>query len=119
MASIKESIDQLLGMDGAMCAAVVDSNSGMVLGSGGSGIDIEIAAAGNTEVVRAKLKTARALGLKQSIEDILITLESQYHIIRPFARHEGLFLYFVLDKQRGNLALARRKAPDVDNDMKA
>lgn len=118
MASIKESLDQLLGMDGALCASVVDSNSGMILGSVGSGLDMEVAAAGNTEVVRAKLKTMRALGLKDNIEDILITLGTQYHIIRPSSRHEGLFIYFVLDHQRGNLALARRKVLDVEKDLK-
>ena len=51
------------------------------------------------------------------IEDILITLGKQYHIIRPSSRQEGVFLYFVLDKQRSNLAMARRKTQDVDKEM--
>jgi predicted regulator of Ras-like GTPase activity (Roadblock/LC7/MglB family) len=117
MADIKNSLDALMTIDGAMCAAVVDSSSGMILGSIGSGVDIEIAAAGNTEVVRAKMKTMRALGLNEVIEDMLITLGKQYHIIRPSARKEGIFIYFVLDKQRANLAMARRKTLDVDKDM--
>ena len=37
MATIKESLDQLLAVDGALCAAIVDSSSGMILGQGGSG----------------------------------------------------------------------------------
>jgi hypothetical protein len=80
-------------------------------------VDLEVAAAGNTEVVRAKLKTMRALGLNDVIEDILITLGKQYHIIRLSARKEGVFLYYVLDKQRANLAMARRKAQDVDKEL--
>ena len=104
-------------MDGALCAAVVDSSSGMLLGSAGSGVDMEIAAAGNTEVVRAKMKTMRALGLNDVIEDILITLGKHYHIIRPSSRKEGVFTYFVLDRQRSNLAMARRKVQDVDKEM--
>ena len=59
MATIKQTLDELLSLDGALCAAVVDSTSGMILGSAGSGVDIEVAAAGNTEVVRSKLKTMR------------------------------------------------------------
>ena len=74
MTSINQSMQELLSIDGAMCAALVDSSSGMILGQLGSGVDREIAAAGNTEVVRAKLKTMRALGITDAIEDILITL---------------------------------------------
>ena len=117
MANIKQSLDELLTADGAMCAAVVDSASGMMLGSAGSGVDLEVAAAGNTEVVRAKHKTMRQLGLNDVIDDILITLGKQYHIIRPIARKEGTFIYFVLEKSKSNLALARRKAQDVERDL--
>ncbi|MBP7606032.1 MAG: hypothetical protein KAY08_03985 [Giesbergeria sp.] len=117
MSSIKQSMDQLLSCDGALCAALVDSSSGMVLGQAGSGVDIEIAAAGNTEVVRAKMRTMRDLGLNDAIEDILITLGKQYHIIRPMSRKEGLFIYLVLDKTRSNLALSRRKVLDVEKEL--
>lgn len=57
MAGIKQSMDDLMTVDGAMCAALVDSSSGMILGQIGSGVDLEVAAAGNTEVMRAKMKT--------------------------------------------------------------
>lgn len=117
MTAINQSMQDLLSIDGAMCAALVDSASGMILGQVGSGVDLEVAAAGNTEVVRAKMKTMRALGLTDTIEDILITLGKQYHIIRPMAKHEGLFLYIVLDKSKSNLAMARRKVLDVEKDM--
>jgi hypothetical protein len=117
MATIKQGLDELMVADGALCAAVVDANSGMLLGSIGSGVDLEVAAAGNTEVVRAKLKTMRALGLNDVIEDILITLGKQYHILRPMARKEGVFIYLVLDKSKSNLALARRKVLDVEKDL--
>lgn len=117
MANIKHSLDELLTLDGAMCASVVDSNSGMMLGSAGTGVDLEVAAAGNTEVVRAKMKTMRSLGLNDVIDDILISLGKQYHIIRPLSRKEGVFIYYVLDKSKSNLALARRKAQDVEREL--
>lgn len=117
MTTIKQTLEELMTIDGAMCAAVVDSTSGMMLGSIGSGVDLEVAAAGNTEVMRSKVKTMRALGLSDVIEDILITLGKQYHIIRPASRKEGVFLYLVLDKQRSNLAMARRKTQDVDKEL--
>lgn len=117
MANIRQTLEDLLTCDGAMCASIVDSESGMMLGSAGAGIDLEIAAAGNTEVVRAKLKTMRQLGLNDVIDDILITLGKQYHLIRPCSRKEGVFIYFVLDKAKSNLALARRKLQDVDKTL--
>ena len=117
MANIKQSMDELMSCDGALCAALVDSSSGMILGQIGSGVDLEVAAAGNTEVVRAKLRTMRDLGLNDSIEDMLITLGKQYHIIRPMQKKEGLFVYLVLDKTKSNLAMARRKTLDVEQGM--
>ena len=117
MATIKQSLDELMKLDGILCIAVVDSGSGMLLGSAGSGINIEVAAAANTEVVRAKLKAMRALGLNDKIEDILITLGKQYHILRPLSAKEGVFLYGVFDRHRANLALARLKLQEVEKDL--
>jgi hypothetical protein len=117
MANLTEALNDMLSIEGALVAAVVDSGSGMLLGHVGSGIDMELAAAGNTEVVRAKLRTMKMLNLGDQIDDILITLSKQYHIIRPLASREGLFIYLVLDKSRSNLALARRKVADVEKTM--
>ena len=117
MANLNDSLNELMTMDGALCAAVVDYSSGMMLGSVGSGVDMELAAAGNTEVVRAKMKTMKALGLNDTIDDILITLGKQYHLIRPSQKLAGIFVYYVLDKARSNLALARRKVADVESNM--
>ena len=114
MAALKDSLAELMTIDGAMAVALVDGNSGMMLGSAGGGVDLDVAAAGNTEVVRSKMKTMKALKLNDEIEDILITLGRQYHIIRPVASKPGLFFYIVLDRGRSNLALARRKVLDVE-----
>ena len=118
MADIRRTLDGLMNLEGAMCAAVVDYNSGMMLGSAGSGLDMEVASAGTTEVVRAQMNMIDALGLhNEIIDDMLISLGTQYHIIRPSARNDGVFLYLVLDRKHGNLAMARRKTQDADKDL--
>lgn len=109
-----EGIEILLQIDGALAAAIVDSDSGMVVASGGTGVDIELAAAGYTEVMRAKLRNIRNLGLVGGIEDSLLTLETQYHIVRPIAAYPDVFMLLILDRAKSNLAMARLKLRQLD-----
>ena len=115
--NITKSLEALMEIEGVLVAALVDAETGMVMGKEGSGMDVELAAAGNSEVVKAKLRIMHQLGLKGGIEDILITLTKQYHIIRPTAIQEGLFFYVVLDRVRANLALARLGILKVEKNL--
>ena len=121
MAELETSLKECMTIAGAIGAALVDYTSGMTLGTAGGGrdLDLEVAAAGNTEVVRAKVRTMSELKLKDSIEDILITLGSQYHLIRPLKsnRGEGLFLYVALHRAQANLAMARRQLQTIEQDL--
>jgi hypothetical protein len=117
-AALKEAVTVI---EGALGAALVDYSSGMALGTvgGGKDLDLTVAAAGNTDVVRAKVRTMELLGLKDDIEDILITLGSQYHLIRLLKGrgNTGLFLYVALDKARANLAMARYQLGKIESEL--
>ena len=116
MAQLDNVISTLLDIEGASGAAVVDIDSGMALAAGGSpGFDLNVAAAGNSNVIRAKLRTISDLELGDEIEDILITLKGQYHLINVLkgAGNAGLFIYLVLSRSNANLALARHKLRSV------
>lgn len=121
MANMDVALKDMMVIDGAIGAAVVDYNSGMALGLLGSSkaLDLQVAAAGNTEVVRAKMRTMEQLAINEEIEDILITLGSQYHIIRPMTgrKSKGLFLYLALDRGRANLALARHRLKGIEEEL--
>ncbi|WP_338699499.1 hypothetical protein V2W30_23590 [Streptomyces sp. Q6] len=113
--------DAIASIEGASAAALVDYTSGMALGTigGSKSFDLEVAAAGNTDVVRSKLRTMEHLGIKDEIEDILITLGTQYHLIRLLKGRggNGLFLYLVLDSSRANLAMARHQLKKIEAEL--
>jgi hypothetical protein len=113
-------ISKLQDITGFIGGCVVDSDSGMMLASlgGGNGFDLEVAAAANTEVVKAKLRAMQALGLADSIEDILISLGTQYHLIRPMAKNPAVFIYVAVDRKTANLALARTQVKAVEGALK-
>jgi hypothetical protein len=120
--NIEAALKEAMNTEGAVGACLVDWESGMSLGAVGGGkyLDLDIAAAGNTEVIRAKMRTMESLRLDDSIEDILITLAKQYHLIRLLKSNrsdQGLFLYLVLDRQRANLALARHNLKRIDGEI--
>lgn len=119
--NIDAALKEAMAIDGAVGVCLADWDSGMSLGSlgGGKYLDLDVAAAGNTEVVRAKMRTMESLRLDDTIEDILITLNKQYHLIRLLknSREQGLFLYLVLDRSKSNLALARHNLRRIESDL--
>lgn len=114
MSNISDALDELVELSGAQCAALVDSDSGLILGQSGSTVDLEVIAAGNTEVVRSQLKSLKALGRESTIDDILITLTTQYDIMRPLKANPSVFLFVTLDKAKANLALARFRVSECE-----
>jgi hypothetical protein len=120
--NIETALKEAMTIEGALGVALVDWDSGMPLGTlgGGKYLDLELAAAGNTEVVRAKMRTMQSLNLNDAIEDILITLGKQYHLIRLMSNADGshnLFLYLALDRSKANLALARHHLRRIENEL--
>lgn len=113
---LNNSLGELMEIEGAVTVAAVDVESGFALGSAGSGVDIDVAASGNSGVVKTKRKLVTDLGLKDEIEDLLITLDTQYHLIR-LTSSAHVFIYLVLDRAQANLALARRKLTQVESAM--
>ncbi|KOU21273.1 hypothetical protein ADK52_24455 [Streptomyces sp. WM6372] len=120
MANVEVSLKETMtSIEGTLGVALVDYTSGMALGTlgGGKDLDLAVAAAGNTDVIRAKVRTMEMLGLDDEIEDLLITLGNQYHLIRLLRGRgtNGLFLYVVLNKANSNLAMARHQLKRIES----
>jgi CRP-like cAMP-binding protein len=92
-----------------MAVAIVDAQSGMALASHSNtpSLNPETAAAYNTEVVKQKQKAMTALKLQgERIDDILITLSNQLHLIN-LTEDGKKFIYLVVNSRDTNLAIAR------------
>ncbi len=114
MKNIEAGLEEILELNGALASSLFDWQSGMVLGMANhSNFNIELASAGNAEVVKAKMATMKSLDLHGDIKDIMITLSDQIHIIHVLADNPELCLYVALDASKSNLALARNKLSTV------
>jgi len=114
MNNIEGALDKMMSINGAIAGAIVDWDSGMTLGARTMGnFDIEMAAAGNAEVVKAKMATIKRTDLQEDIKDILITLTGQLHIVSLVEEQPELFLYVALNSAQANLALARNTMQSI------
>ncbi|WP_037586200.1 hypothetical protein [Stenoxybacter acetivorans] len=118
------NLNKLLDIDGALAAAIVDYETGMIIvgETHTNHIDLEYAAAGAATIVNAQVATLNRLKIDEEVEDILVTLGNQYHLTRIHLHgnktpnsdsFESLFFYVVVDRHKGNLALARRTLYDL------
>ena len=109
MASLTDSLRQVMAVDGVRSAALVDIATGMVVRSAGEeGTDFLTAAAARadeTRVARAALGPGRPGG---DLEEISVITAGRVHLSRILGPRlgEGLLLFVDVDRTRVNIALA-------------
>lgn len=106
---LRRFVERLRRLDGYSAALMIDSDSGVMLGCDGEspGFDLHTAAAGYGELYRIKRDTVARLGIRDRIEDVVITLSRQYHVLHAVAAQPSLVLCVVLDRSCASLGLAR------------
>ena len=105
---INENFEKIAAdIPGFLAASLVDIESGMTLGLKSLRPDFDLAAASayNSEMVKQKMKIMKALNLKMSFEDMIITLGEQIHLIRMVT--PSTFIYLAADRSTSNLAIVR------------
>ena len=106
MATEKEYAEFFSKIDGEVggliAISVVDLESGLTLGvrTNRQDFDLSTASAFNSEMVKMKL-----LGLQSTLEDMLLTLSDQIHLIRLISPTS--FVYVAVDRSKSNLAIVR------------
>lgn len=94
-------------INGFIGASVVDVESGLPLASNSvrPDFDLDVASAYNSEMVKNKRKTIEALRLEAALEDMLLTLDTQLHLLKMI--DDDTFIYLAADRQATNIALLR------------
>ena len=111
---VNQAMQEVMGINGAIGAAIVDYESGMVLAEAGEHTQLEYMAARFSDVVRLNLDLMKSSGIDVGMEDVLITYDNTYVLLRLLRNADGLFIQFNFNKVGPNLGLARYKLIQVE-----
>ncbi|OCK43602.1 hypothetical protein BA195_02560 [Tenacibaculum soleae] len=100
--NVKENISGYIGISVAEMA----SGESLISDSALDGFDPALACAYNVEIINAKRKAMKSLGLNENLNDIHFNLDSQIHIIN-ISPSGDYFVYLAVDSKKANLALTR------------
>jgi len=103
-----EAFDHLANeIPGFVAVSLVDLDSGMTLAvkSQRPEFDLAVASAYNSELVKQKMKIMKALNLKTTLDDMIITLGDQIHFIKVLS--PTMFVYLAAERATANIAIVR------------
>lgn len=116
--NVRDNLSRLERVDGFLGAALYDIDAGVCVSAVDAGAgEVERVVAGHVELLEAKRRTISKMQLEDQLEDIVITLGRQYHLLRLCRRRPQLFFFLTLDRSRANLAMARYLLSDVERDI--
>ncbi|MEU7164752.1 hypothetical protein AB0A70_08920 [Streptomyces morookaense] len=125
MTGIDGCLAEAMTIPGARGASLVDWTSGLALGAAGcspeagTGRDHETTAAEVAELARLAFEsgafTAAAGPGPGPVEDMIVTAQGSYHLIRfvETSFDSSVFLYLWLDRTEANLAVALFRLKDI------
>ncbi|MCE9579434.1 MAG: response regulator [Deltaproteobacteria bacterium] len=115
--SMQRFVERLRRLDGYAASILIDSDSGVLLSGDGDalGLDLHIAAAGYGELFRLKRALLARQEVPDRIEDVVITMTSQYHVLHALPGDASLLVCVVLDRTSASLGLARYALAAADS----
>lgn len=117
--NVSDNLTRLEEVDGFLGAALFDLQQGACVSSvvHDAKLPIELLARGHAELVQAKRTTIAKLHLDDQLEDIVISLGREYHLLRLCRTQPQRFFFLALDRRQSNLAMARYLLSEVEKDM--
>ena len=116
----RHALSAMLALDGLLGCAVVDSTTGLVLARetrADHPVDMDLAAACCSQVLRAHRQAARGMGLPEQIDEVMTSAGPRQQVMRTLSRYPELFLVALLEKHRTNLALVRFHLMEVERGL--
>ena len=114
MINTNQAMQEVMGIDGAIGASIVDYRSGMVLAEAGNHPDLEYTAARFSDMVRTNLDLMKVSGPAADMQDIIVSRDGSIILLRLLRNAEGLFIHLDFNKAGANLGLARNKLGQVE-----
>ncbi|WP_157546736.1 hypothetical protein [Hamadaea tsunoensis] len=113
MLDIDECLRQMMSIQGALGAGLIDFPSGSTVGAAGRGPGgSDLDGGGAAQMVHAALQTAAfaTVGRPERVEGVVITAGNGYHLLQTLDQGGSgrLVLYVWLDRMLGNLAVTQR-----------
>lgn len=119
---ISDCLQEILTVNGALATGIGNWKTGQCLSKEGLNkadfptSKIETAVTHNSEVIRAKQRAAAALEFDDKIDDILISLTRQWHMMK-LLKVEGYFLYIALDRSKSSISSAGLKLRQANREL--
>lgn len=107
--AIRDALEQGRALAGSLATLLVETATGGLIAAaiGAKGVDLEVAAAATAELVRQKPRVEQRMGLKDAVEEVLLTSTRRYYLLRPLGEGDRRFLLLVLDRKQADLAAAQ------------
>lgn len=112
---MKIDLNPLTQLGGFMGAAIVDCETGLLLGRAAPRSEtLDPGAASAVDVMQAARRLAATVQAEGDVEDVLVTLSSHYHMARVIERNPAIIIYLCLDRRSANFGLAHLTLRQVE-----
>ncbi len=120
MLNMTEAMIYAMGAPGAVATAFVEFKTARaVAGIGNEHVDFDSVTPTWTEMLLAMMSLGDESTAPDSVNDIVITVGSRHHLLRPLRAKNcsDMYLYLVVDKVEGSIPMARLHLSSVERSL--
>jgi CheY-like chemotaxis protein len=117
--TVREALERGRGLEGSLATLLVETATGNLVAAaiGAKGVDLEVAARATAELARQKPRVEETIGLKDAVEELVLTSARRYYLLRPVGSEDRVFLLLVLDRSKASLAAAQEELAAIEKEL--